>query len=357
MRLIGMMSLALATALMAATAVGAQSLGQVSAPAEIPPASYKGKQYVDSRGCIFIRAGFGGNVTWVPRVSRNRKVICNARPTRVAGAEPLDPPAAANNVRESAPRRTVRSSKPRPDPVPAAKRAEAVRKVPTGAAPGKRRIVAKEPATTAQPRESVVKRPVAASAPRTMLPTVRKQAACDYGNARSNRYVNSGANFPVRCGPQAVHPADVARSSGAVDNGAATSRTLAAPRPVTVPRGYQRVWEDGRLNEKRGVGTVQGAADTQLVWTNTVPRRLVETRKPVETISDPRLISIGTYRDDVQAQNAVKKLRLMGYPVRIARLRTGGVIVAAGPFFAAGSDLSGTVRQLRLSGFPSARLR
>ncbi|MEM9523891.1 MAG: SPOR domain-containing protein [Pseudomonadota bacterium] len=121
---------------------------------------------------------------------------------------------------------------------------------------------------------------------------------------------------------------------------------------------------------------MQGDLDTQSVWTNTVPRRLIaaptgknvtrgstnirpETRKPIKTTS-ARLISVGTYRDDAQARSAVRKLQLLGYPVRIARLDrngAGGVMVAAGPFFTTESDLSGTVRQLKLSGFPAARLR
>mgnify|MGYP001817431673 CR=1 FL=1 len=77
----------------AATDAAAQSLRAVGPPAEIPPAGYTGTQYIDSRGCVYVRAGVDGAVTWVPRVSRDRMLICGQTPTLVQATATVSAPA------------------------------------------------------------------------------------------------------------------------------------------------------------------------------------------------------------------------------------------------------------------------
>ena len=51
-------ALAVAIGLSAGATSGvAQIRDELAAPAELPPASFTGRQYVDSRGCVYIRAG------------------------------------------------------------------------------------------------------------------------------------------------------------------------------------------------------------------------------------------------------------------------------------------------------------
>jgi hypothetical protein len=57
------------------------SAAELLAPAELPPDGYAGQQYVDSKGCLFLRAGPEGNETWIPRVTRDGVPLCDNPPS------------------------------------------------------------------------------------------------------------------------------------------------------------------------------------------------------------------------------------------------------------------------------------
>lgn len=76
-------------------AADAQSVRSIGGPAELPPPGYKGQSYVDSRGCVFLRAGYGGTVNWVARVTRDRKPLCGYPRTQMAGTSPAPVPEVA----------------------------------------------------------------------------------------------------------------------------------------------------------------------------------------------------------------------------------------------------------------------
>lgn len=79
-------ALAVAVVISIGQMAGAQNLAQVGAPVNPPPASFKGQQFIDARGCVFVRAGFGGQVNWVPRIDGRKKPICGMLPTGAAMA-------------------------------------------------------------------------------------------------------------------------------------------------------------------------------------------------------------------------------------------------------------------------------
>ena len=62
----------------------ASGAGVDSVPAETPPSNFTGMQYVDSKGCAFIRVGFSGPARWVPSVTRQRRQVCGLPPSMSA---------------------------------------------------------------------------------------------------------------------------------------------------------------------------------------------------------------------------------------------------------------------------------
>lgn len=399
----------------------AQTLRSVGGPAERPPASYTGKQYVDSRGCVFVRAGYGGAVTWVPRVSRSGKVVCNARPSRVAGSEPANPRTAAGEPPKQG--LGTASQKPAPKPKRVVRTKPATKPVVASvpvAAPRVKTVTKPTP----EPRRKVVVVRTPKPAPATAAPRVAGKPACDYGGT-ANQYVNSGARYPVRCGPQAESPnGNPVIGPRVVDRTQSSALEIPGPRPVVMPKGYKSTWDDGRLNPKRGIGTLSGAVATSLVWTNTVPRRLIDRRTgrdvtvkyaylvypytdyarqkaelsaqgvqvqsvtvstgyktatrssktPVATtpvvprkstktapkaVVKPTYIRIGTFLDAAQKDRAVARLRSMGVPVKVGKVKVKGkpaTVVVLGPF-RSGTNLQSMLGRVRAAGFPAAKIR
>lgn len=306
----------------------AQTLKRDSGPAETPPASFRGNQYVDSKGCVYIRAGVDGNTTWVPRVSRARKVVCGATPsggaaagTAVAAAtrpaavaKPVEigvnstaatatPTPAAQAIRQTRP--TV-AQVLAPKPVRTVASKPAVRS--TGSGPKVQRVNIPQPSGVRMPSRTMRTAKVATPQPRAVTPQVQAPArrvavnpqrttagqTCRAGSSVSQRYIG-GRGVAVRCGPQGgslvTRAGDVkgtfrSASGQVLSAGSVSPNAVVVPRHVydqqqaaritqPIPHGYRQAWTDDRLNPRRAHQTLNGKAATDMIWSQTVPRRLI----------------------------------------------------------------------------------
>lgn len=245
--------------------VNAQSFSPMDTPAEFPPASYKGKQYVDSRGCVYIRAGVDGAVAWVPRVTRDRKVICGFKPSLpkgtvgVAPAPKLDknvvqiqpaakpseqpsifgtPKPASKPAATTAPKATTvakPAAKPAPKPAPKAATAAAPKPAPKPQTTTVRAAQKPKPAPKPKAASTTATRP-----PLYTTPTAQKPKARAAAPAPAPTTAPAPATAPRRTTAQ---PPRAAGSLSPCRNGATTYKGMAvrcgpqSESPVTPGRG------------------------------------------------------------------------------------------------------------------------
>lgn len=342
-----------------ASVADAQSSRSGPVPAEFPPGSFRGTQYVDSAGCVFVRSGIDGNVTWVPRVTRQRRQVCGQTPslsaTARAEAAPVAPAPRVEQIAVAPP--PAATPAPAPQPVPTTR---AQPRVVTAPAPRPQ----PRPAATPRPAPApvIVQAPPAAPAPEPAAPVAtRAAAACQGASAISARYINSGSRFPVRCGPQqtvarATTAAAPVVTTAPVVRGVQTKpaarvhRVQAQPAPVVrqqaprvitprpttrvtqntrvlprqvydkrlqergadvVPEGYAPVWTDDRLNPRRAEQSLGGIARSRLIWTNTVPRRLVDQTTGKDVTAEVALVypytDVSTQQRDLGTVTLVRR--------------------------------------------------
>lgn len=355
----------------------AVTFDQVSGPKSFPPAGFKGNQFVDSAGCVFMRAGYAGQTTWIPRVTRDRQVICGQTPSFPESAAPViaDTPAVIVPPPVEAPRA-------RTDPMPTVASTTAApalratvpqgRRVDPASYAGVTPVVRAAPPVVVAPAPVVA--PVVGQAGSSRLPPLA--GPCTNVSPLAQKLMVGDARHPVRCGPQ--------------QGGAPVSYSqVILPAPVKVPPGYVPAWEDDRLNPLRGRGTPVGDAAMAQVWTDTTPMRAARQRpsstayvlprqavtvsasskseatapaaagyatKPASSAG--RYVQVGSFGAPGNAEAAAARLRAAGLPVTLSRIERGGrslQVVMAGPV--APGAIAGTLGTARALGFGDAFIR
>lgn len=374
----------LATALPA----GAQSLSRNQGPVNFPPSSFTGTQFVDNRGCIYIRAGFQGAVSWVPRVGRDRRVICGQQPTfsgasapattaapapqpTPAPAQPRQTAVAEAESRPAAPRRSglpawmTRTPSPADGPSIVSRPAQEETRGRSAAVTTVREAPVRTLTTlpeTVRPAPVVAPAPVpVATRPQMVQPAAPAQQprrvtrVCPNRSGVSAQHTNV---VGVRCGPQAEDPKGQGGTLAATERTAGTAliedirstfqmdpavlRIEGAVAPI--PRGYEPVFKDGRHNPNRGLpgGVASLHANSGV--------------HAVSARGHRPFVQAATFASASNAQATVRRLSSMGLPVATQTVRRGGrtlTVVLAGPF----SDASTSARalqQVRAAGFRDA---
>lgn len=301
----GLAALVLATFLTGGSAVAAQG----TEPAELPPAGFSGNQYVDSKGCVFLRAGLGDTTNWVARLGRDRKPVCGYAPTLTASTTPAAAPEPAAEPAAT------------PAPPPAVKTTAAVKPAVAAAKPAAPR--ARKPAQG--PAE-----------PSTLALVATKRVGRDAtycaGGRAAHRYLLSDGKRVTRCAPADDEALAFINGIGApgvtvsdrVPTARETRRALAAEAGA-----YRVVWSRGKL-----AGT-DGAA-----------------RAAVADAGRGGYVQIGAFAEPANADRAVQTLKQLGLPASAAsggRLRA----ILAGPF-ASQAELSNALTLLRRNGYGDA---
>lgn len=317
----------LPSALLAAAASVSIANAQGRPPAELPPAGFAGQQYVDSRGCLYIRAGHGGQVNWVARIDRSRRAVCGQTPStaKMAAANrelaaPAPEPVAVPAARPAAAAGGVAVAQYAPPPVqygaPTPLRPQQVAP-PVVAVPQPRqqqlaqgygandgylhgwyRQVPPEYDNNLNPNTTPARRGVTTPTVGGHPPLLRREHGCPADAPIGRIYPLADGRNIMLCSNQPHTLRNISQEQAqqryapalAQGGGYVGGQTPVGITPnlrmvqgdryepvtdlMTPPPGYRAAWRDDRLNPNRARGTQAGHQQMQQVWTDEVPQNL-----------------------------------------------------------------------------------
>jgi cell division septation protein DedD len=369
----------------------AQSL---PSPAERPPSSFQGAQYVDSRGCVFLRAGIGGRVNWVARVTSSRQPLCGYPPSLGASRVPVVASAPAAQPEPAAPQARVAASTPRRS-VETRRPVEAMASAPVAAAPVAPAAASADPAVRrmngcpdhapygqrmrlTDGRTSLICSsdagfdPVAVARrietrPDTTVPrsTARRSApaaapAVAGGGYRCPPSAPVATRFPLQGGGSTVmcvasgRGIETATPPLSLGDGSTPSGRIisSAANNPDIPSGYKPAWSDDRLNPMRGIGTARGNAQQDQVWTRKIPAQLVS--EEAARKSGKRIVYVRSASN--QSGSIVTSSSNRAETTKQPSRRGGSHYVQVGSFGVA-ANAQAAISQISRLGFPVARVK
>lgn len=336
-----MLARILPAACLAAVIAAGPARADLNQPAELPPEGFAGQQYVDSKGCVFLRAAYGGQVVWVPRVTRDRKQLCGYAPSAGSPAlaeetppeaTPAAPDAAASpEASETAPKPAV--AEPAPGP--------AIPDTPTP-------VVEPTPAPPVAAPEAV---PAEVAAVET--PAVKPRAK---PKAKAKARAKPAAKVEALPKGEA---ASVKVLTGPAPEGPEYRLACAAATPVAerhpLPGGGSQILCT------HGDGSLEGATYPILVTVTPDGRAIgyvdpaaAEKGQTVASGTGRLFVQVGTYAVPSNAEGVVGRLRDLGFPVAQGTFGNGALrVVYAGPF-ATGAEAQAALTIARQAGFADA---
>lgn len=324
-----------AAAVFAVTLTGAVHAETRQGPAEIPPASFTGNQYIDSKGCVFLRAEFAGQTSWAARLGRDRKPVCGYDPTVIVAEKPAAPAA---------------------EPAPAATSEPAAAK--PAAAPVATTAAATKPAAPAAPKKQKRKAAPVAAKPSTLALVATREVGRDatYCPSRAKdaqRYLLSDGKRVTRCANGDDEAVGFINSLGVpglvVSDRAPTARETRLATQAE-QGSYRVTWVRGDLSPEGEAAFAAGASGSVIVEDGVPGRPVMVNAAPVATGAGP-YVQIGAFADPANAERALRKLNSLGLPASVG---VGSLkVVLAGPFGSA-AEVSNALALLRQNGYRDA---